>query len=264
VIHEPSHLRLQDLREAYDARLLEAMYEHVLEPSFAADELDPLDSIAAGLCAAGDPLTLAAVAVEGDAALGGLIGELYRRSGVLLIAYLAVSPDHRGRGIGSRLLAEAAAGWYHELDVALALGEVHDPRHYAAIEGPGALARLRLYGRLGARLLDMPFVQPALSPERRRVPQMLLLAFHVAPSSLAAGVEPPSLEPTRVRTFIRDYYTAAEGGVPAAEDVEYARLESCLTRPIRLLSVAELEAVSTSLHPTIAGLGQRSIQRRPE
>jgi GNAT superfamily N-acetyltransferase len=243
-LNEPRHIRLHDLRRAYDPDLLAHVYHAVLEPSFSIEELDPLDSIAEALADDGDPLTLAVVALDGDTAVGALVGELYRSSAVLLIAYLAVRPEAHGRGIGSWLLSSVGQQWYRDLDVALAVAEVHDPRHYGVTEGPQAAERLRFYGRRGGRLLQMPFIQPALGPDRQRVRHMLLLASHVAPRALAPSLGVPSLDPVRIRTFVRDYYASAEGRVPPPDDNEYRWLESFLQRPIPLLRMDELGKVA--------------------
>jgi GNAT superfamily N-acetyltransferase len=243
-VSKPPDIRLHDLRKTYDAHLLAQLYHDVLEPSFSIEELDPIESIAEALSDTRDPETLAAVAVVGDTAIGGLVGEFYRRPAVLLIAYVAVRPDVRGRGVGSLLLSQVGPQWYRDLDVALAVAEVHDPRHYGTTEGPGAGERLRFYDRLGGRILGMPFVQPALGRDRRRVRHMLLLAVHVASSALASKGAEPSLDPARIRMFVSDYYASSEGRVPPEGDQQYRWLQSFLQQPIALLDVGRLHEVA--------------------
>lgn len=214
----------RDLRAEPDAAVLERFHRDVLAPSFEPAELDPLDVIAEGLRATGPRRTSALVAVgpSGDV-LGGVVGELYEPEQVLLLAYLAVRPDLRGRGIGTALLHRAAASWYGP-GVALAVGEVHDPGRWPE-EGDAAAGRLRLYAQVGARLLDVPFVQPALGPGRPRIDGFLLLAFHLAAEAGLGDGVPSGL----LSRFVRAYYEREEGVRPPY-DPELASLLELIER----------------------------------
>jgi GNAT superfamily N-acetyltransferase len=210
-----SSVRFQDLRSDYDEELLYRFYTQVLEPSFARDELEPVEMIAAGLRGEGDADVLAAVCLDaGGEPLGGLIAERDSRTNVLLLSYIAVRPEARGRGIATQLMKRVAAEWYRHPDVLLALAEVHDPRHFAGVLGEDSLGRLRLYERLGARLLAVPFVQPALSEGRERVPGFLLLVFHADPQVCVERDGTTGVRAEIVADFIRRYYESAEGASP--------------------------------------------------
>src|SRR4051812_7003385 len=104
--HAAAAVGIRDMRRDFDAGLLERAYEEILRPSFDADELEPLGAICHALRTDAEPLTLAAVAVIRDLPVGMIIAEHYRDSGVLLLAYLAVRPVDRGRGVGGRMLSE--------------------------------------------------------------------------------------------------------------------------------------------------------------
>jgi hypothetical protein len=169
--------------------------------------------------------------------LGGLIADLDRDAQVLLLSYAAVRPDRRGQGIGSFLFQDVAGRWYREADIPLAIAEVHDPRHWT--DDGDAGPRLRLYDRLGARVLDLPFIQPALSSRTKRVPGFFLLAFHVDPAILRRqdGVE--GIPSALIARFVTNYFEDCEG-ISAPYDQE---LTSLLTE-IQQAEVVELVPVS--------------------
>lgn len=152
-------IEVRDLRADPDRSLLVGLYDEVFVPSFQPDELDPLEAFEDGLTIDREPRLSVAVAVEADGTVvGGLGADRFTSCGVLLLGYLAVRPDRRGRGVGTFLLDAVGAEWYRDPAVVLALGELHDPRHEWDLPGEDALGRLRFYGRVGARLLAVPFV----------------------------------------------------------------------------------------------------------
>lgn len=236
-----------DLGTEPDLGLLERLHRDVLVPSFSVDELDSVEVMARGLRGGGPTQVLALAALGRDgSALGVVVGEVYNREHVLLLAYLAVRPGLRGRGIGTALLANAGAAWYANSDVRLAVGEAHDPRRWPQVEGEDALSRLRFYGRFGARVLDLPFVQPALGSGRARIGGFLLLVFHVDPS-----VEVPCDGATCVRAdlvgrFVRHYYEAEEDVHPPYDD-QLARLLGFIDArtAISLLPIEQYDRVTS-------------------
>jgi GNAT superfamily N-acetyltransferase len=214
----------------------------VLAVSFSADELDDEKVFADGVRDGG---TLASVALGADGSvLGGAVAEVYADERVLLLAYLAVRPDLRGRGIGTRLMEHVAPRWYARPDVLLAVAEVHDPRPWANVDGEDPVARLGLYERMGARVLGVPFVQPALGPDRARVPGFLLLAFHVDPSVELRENGGSAIGADLVGRFVRRYYELAEGEPDPADAQLSALLARIEERPtIALLPISEYESV---------------------
>lgn len=208
---DASELVFQDLRREPGDRLLHRLHEDVFIQSFTADELDDVQTIADGLRGNGPTDVWVTAAVGGDGApVAGIVGELFRGTGVVLLSYLAVRPDLRGRGVGTRLMREVAGAWFARPDVLLAVGEVHDPRAWSGIADEDPIARLRMYGRLGALVLGMPFIQPALRDGAARVPGFLLLAFHVGPT-LRRGADDASVPAALISEFIRSYFTICEG-----------------------------------------------------
>jgi GNAT superfamily N-acetyltransferase len=210
----------RDLEVDHDDELVGRFHRDVLAVSFSADELDDAEIMARGLRGEDGTQVLASVALGGDGAvLGGAVAEVYAEEGVLLLAYLAVRPDVRGHGIGTAVMEHVAPRWYAHPAVRLAIGEVHDPRRWSDVAGEDPVSRLRLFERLGARVLDVPFVQPALAEGKPRVPGFLLLAFHVDDSVEREGAVPSAI----VGGFVRRYYELEEG-VDATSDAELAKL----------------------------------------
>jgi GNAT superfamily N-acetyltransferase len=199
----------------YDDAVAERFYREVLVASFDSNELDDFDRFRHGLLGKAEVPTVATVAFGRDAEiLGGIVGEIYASAETLLLAYLAVRPDIRSRGVGTALVRHAVPRWRKRSDVRLSVAEVHDPRRWLD-PGDAAEERLRFFDRVGARVLGMPFIQPALEPGRSRVSGFLLLVFD---SDLEHEV--PAAQVAR---FVRHYYAVAEGAEPPF-DPELAEL----------------------------------------
>lgn len=190
----------------------------MLEPNFAPAELVPLDELA-GLYATGTDQAFAAVALDGDQPVGALLADLFPASGVLLLSYLAVRADARGRGVGSALIRALVPSWQTRPGVRLILGEVEDPRFHSVSRFGDPVARLRLYGRLGAGLLAVPYVQPRVRAGEPRVRDMLLITF-------GEGERVPAAAPLR---FLEEYFAGCEGP-DVVDDAEYRALLATVER----------------------------------
>ena len=159
----------------------------------------PVMRIVVGLAAAGGH----------EHVIGGAAVEYYRRSGCALLTYLYVDDTggHRRRGLGRRLgsaAREACAGLgpMHAL-----LAEAEWPAHlpqppFAPDDVARAQARLGFFARLGARAIDVDYVQPALAPGQQPVPWLRLL---VIPGP--APVDDEALRAPLAR-FLDEFHTA--------------------------------------------------------
>ena len=242
---ESLDVTIRELRSQGDAELLEELYRNVLQPSFSVDELETLESMLSRLEAEDETTLLAAVAVDGAGnVVAGLVGELYPDVKVLLLGYVAVRPDVRRRGVGSQLILQVVPRWYARADVRLALGEVHDPRFWPQAPDEDAISRLRLYGRLGGRLLDVPFVQPALDAQRQRVRGFLLLVTYVDHTVSIERDGRTYIPADVVSEFIQSYFATVEDA-ERPYDLELAALVARTeARPqIALLGIDEYESI---------------------
>jgi len=115
---------------------------------------------------------------------GGAAIEYYCASGCALLTYLYVEDTggHRRRGLGRRLGVAARSACESIGPVHALLAEVEWPRRmpqppFAPDDVARAHARLRFFARIGARAVDIDYVQPALAPGQQPVPWLRLLAI---------------------------------------------------------------------------------------
>lgn len=203
--------------------LLGAFYRDLLAPTFPPAELFPLAALKEGTGSAPARTPVLLTLDGGDEAVAGVVGEWFPGSRTLLVAYLVVSPALRGHGMGSALLTEALPRWHRAYGPLALVAEVEDPRVYRPSNGSDPAARVRLYARLGAELLDLRYVQPEVQPGCGRVRDLLLIASRSHSSAATSGELPAPL----VATFLHEYYRRAEG--EAYADAEFGQLAAGLS-----------------------------------
>lgn len=205
---------------------VDELYTEILAPSFPVDEISPLEDFRR-LPGSGYGSVIVALD-DDDTVLGGAVGEWDADPGVWLLAWLAVREGHRGGGIGGPLLDAALGEWRVRNGPCLVLAEVEDPaKHIGNVAHGDPKARLRFYLRRGARILDLPYFQAALGPEKSRVRDLHLIVLHADPKF--AGAEPNTLDPAPLRSYIELYQRQCEGAV--ATDEEATTLWQALDRP---------------------------------
>ncbi|WP_051681752.1 hypothetical protein [Cellulomonas sp. HZM] len=200
--------RTLDIVPLTTTKALAQVHEEVLVPSFPAKEIEPLDELARELGRS----VFGVAAVGDDGALhGAALAHWSARTGVLLLAHLAVAPGGRGGGVGGLLLEGALDRWCDELDPWLVLAEVEDPqRHGGGDPAHGDPAkRLRFYGKHGARRLPFPYFQPDVGGGR--VDDVLLMALRVADDEREG--DDWMLPAIPLHQFLVDQLTHAEGQV---------------------------------------------------
>jgi GNAT superfamily N-acetyltransferase len=201
-------------------KLLGEVHEQILKPAFPSNEMTPL-GVLQQMWAGTPPRLAVHVALDSRRQpVGCAVAQWFPRSATLLFTYLAVRANWRGGGIGTSLVTRAVQDWAATYRPALVVAEVEDPRVYPCTPDQDPQARLRLYARLGARLLELRYVQPEINPDAGRVPDLLLL---VAQECSAGVVAAPSgivgVPAAVVLTFLDEYYRDYEG--EAHRDTEF-------------------------------------------
>jgi predicted N-acetyltransferase YhbS len=222
--------------DAADDQQVADFYGRVLAPNFPADELETSENIAEGL-KSGETTALVARNPDG-AIVGGAVGDLFPRSGVLLLSYLAVAAGGRGTGIGGLLMRALTDRWSSKYSPPLLVMEVEDPRYHHASPAFGdPVARVRFYERLGVRALPVPYFQPALVPGLQRVPHLMLMVF--GGTDVPPGTD--RVDGKLVELFLTEYIEGCEGPV-RPDDAPAQRLLAACRRPggLPLLRVSEL------------------------
>jgi GNAT superfamily N-acetyltransferase len=215
-------LRIIDSTEVAPAQL-EAFYDEILTPSFDSAELEDRTELLDAL-ADPDSATRGAIAFDATGLIGGgIVGDWFADSSVMLISYLAARPGFRGHGVGKQLIREILPAWASRFGALLIVAEVEDPRFYQVDEQHGdPEARLRFYAGLGAKIVDLPYFQPALSAEQPRVRHLFLMVLTTDQS--VARVD-NSIDAATLTRFIDEYLAGTEGDV---DDKEVRRLREAL------------------------------------
>ncbi len=214
---------------------LVSVYEKLLSPNFPDDELITLDEFLGGVASGSST-----VHVVGDPSDPTAVGvfERFEDSPAVLLSYFATRVDQRGRGVGSALLRGLLDAIGEDPDVSVVLAEVEHPSHHAAHDFHGLPdARLAFYGRIGARILDVPYFQAPVRDGGRPVFGMLLLVLDPA------------------GRWVRDGALVPEAGVGAVLASLYRGVEPELvgsvlegsSGPIHLFSVDQLAQVPVHL-----------------
>ena len=200
---------------------------------------------------------LAAVDPGSGELLGGIVFEHYRASRCGLLTYLVIRPEHRRQGHSRRLARRALEILRAEADAVgeplhAVFAEAENPKIVEEHDGGVAAKRLDAFSRLGARWIDIPYVQPQLQGGSARSRHLLLLAMNTADE----GAD--HLDGRVVRDFLHEFYRALGVEKPDA-DADFAAMATAL-RPPRLrleslpsawhgeLPILDLEEVSVCLH----------------
>lgn len=193
------------------------VYDSILVRSFQPDEL--VDKAAFM-----HHTTWGEVLLTEDAegvATGAAVADHHPPTGVSVLEYLAISPEHRGTGAGSALLEAAVARWTELVNPGALLAEIERPdAHDAAGQFGDPTRRLAFYDRHGFRALALPYFQPALTPEQQPVPDLILGVLVFDPSWVSADgsrfLEGARLEQVLAERIPADEHPSAREALLAA------------------------------------------------
>lgn len=209
-----------------DIDLLKKFYDHCLVPEFPnPDERDSFENIRESLHRKEDGWFgknnyHVVVVLDDDKPVGGAIADYLVEPNAGAIEYLVIRPDYRGMALGGRLLEYTERLLHRDAHTSRRplldwiVAEIDDPYVTPAPTNRfDPFTRARLWHNWGYRMLDFPYVQPALSPDKSAVHSLLLMAKTSSPRLTE------SVPSTDVRTFIREYLRWGMG-IAVAEDNE--------------------------------------------
>lgn len=225
-----------------DPVLVARLHGSMLVPNFPDSELITAEELVADV-AAGTSTVRVVGAPEDPLAIAVL--ESYETSPAVLLGYFATRADQRGRGIGSALLTGLLAGIAAgEPEVSVVLAEVEHPGYHPVhpVHGDPA-ARLRFYGRLGGRILEVPYAQPPVAADSDPVYGMLLLVL--APPARYLHEDRLLPEAGLAGALAEMMAGADPSRLPVAEALAAARDP----RGTRLIPVADLASAPLVLGP---------------
>ena len=217
-----------------DLTLLQRFYSECLIPAFPdPDERDSLETIEEYLrqeqCGA-----LAAkryhviVAANRDVPVAGSVSNYLSEPNAGVIEFLLVDPAQRRTGLATRLreftertLAADAQRSGHP--IGWVVGEIDDPfRTPRSPAGFDPFSRAWIWHRWGYRMLDFPYIQPALSGEQSAVETLLLMAKTYAPEFAR------SIPAHHVLTLLREYLRWGMGIATPDEDPAFTAMSNYL------------------------------------
>jgi GNAT superfamily N-acetyltransferase len=207
----PTFHELRFTRKA-DIDLLKRFYDDCFIPGFPnPDERDSLEHIKGELDRKedggfGENNYHVIVVLDGDKPIGGAISDYLFEPNAGVIEYLIIQPDYRGMGLATQVLEHSERLLHQDADSSRGrpldwiVGEMDDP--YATLEPTDRFdpfIRARLWHNWGYRMLDFPYVQPALSSDKSAVHTLLLMAKTCSPRFT------DSVPSADVRSFLCEY-----------------------------------------------------------
>ena len=178
-------------------------------------------------------VALQADGVAASSVLGGIVFEYYPASRCGLLTYLVVDRAQRRRGLARRLISTAIGILNHDAQQQSStlrgvFAEAEDPAKVSAEDAAmSPRERVTALMRLGARWIDIPYVQPALDGGSGRCRHLLLLAFD------HDGTQPEGIQGSVVKGFLYEFYQALGIERPDA-DADYVAISRRLDATLPL------------------------------
>ena len=158
---------------------------------------------------------------------GGMVVEYYFSSNAVLITYIAVGSDNRKKGEASLLLKQGVSEILDIIEEAVdkkpaaVFFEVNNPNKINADQDSiNPWGRLRFFEKLGAKLIDIPYVQPSLGGNRNRVANLFLCCLPINDASSAISSE-------TITRFLFSFYKAL-GVEEPQKDLEFQAMAKAI------------------------------------
>lgn len=194
--------------------LFDRFYHEVLEQSFPSEELEDIQAVRDAYHRPEGRVSSLIALYDGEP-VGGALGDYYPAGNVVLLSYLAMRADWRGKGLGAALLGRAVGEWQESAAPTVVVAEVEDPRHRTGGPYMDSAARLRFYERAGAKLVPIAYFQPSVGHGSPRVRGMFLICLDSWRQTVPRDA---------ILAFLDEYMELAEGAQARLADPEYLAL----------------------------------------
>jgi GNAT superfamily N-acetyltransferase len=231
----PTFRELRATRQA-DIDLLKRFYRDCFEPEFPdPDERESFETIVnylrlkeTGWYGKNNYHVVLAF-VDGEL-IGGAIADYLDEPNAGVIEYLVIQPEHRGSGVGRRLLEHTERLLHDDADVTRArlldwiVAELDDPYLTPRRKnGFDPFTRVHVWGSWGYRLLDFPYKQPALGGGKKPVTTLMLTT-----KTCSTRFDPPHSDREGPKTRSGDQNGNPGDGAQRANSIPSADLETLL------------------------------------
>lgn len=141
---------------------------------------------------------------------GGLIADWYEKSKSIHLTYLIIDNKFRGKGIANILINDGVnmiKDWiknYRQIEIRNVFFESNNPE-LTENDNFDPYKRLEIFSKLGAKWINIPYIQPALDPNKEAVNNLLLLTF---PQFNADRSKIPASE---IAAFLTEFYAGLGG-----------------------------------------------------
>jgi GNAT superfamily N-acetyltransferase len=196
---------------------------------------------------------------EKPAVTGGLIADWYATSRCIHLIYLIVDPGSRKKGLGRKLITDGVA-WMKEWIKNERATEIRNVFFESNIpwktkkenDNFDAVTRLTIFSNLGARLIDIPYVQPALDPAKKSVDNLFLLSFT---RFNALG---DTIAPGEILAFLYDLYSGL-GIADPHNNEDFKKMKAALEKPGPADNPVQLLPIPTQLESPSFGFNKVSV-----
>ena len=136
--------------------------------------------------------------------ISGLIAEYYPSCRCLLYTYIVVNDSDRGKGIARKMMTNQGLNGILKIiksetghDILAIFFESNNPSmtHYDSFD---SVERLLIFKRLGAKFIDIPYVQPSLGTGKSKVNNLLLFTLPIDNHDI--------VETEIIISFLRSFY----------------------------------------------------------
>lgn len=157
---------------------------------------------------------------------GGMVVEFYYSCKSVLLTYIVVNKAYRGKGIAKMLLTdgiEQISKLIQEnahVNINAIFFESNNPK-LTDFDSFDPVIRLQIFKSLGAKYIDIPYVQPSLGTGKEKVKNLFLFTLPLPDRSLIY------LETQIIRNFLKSFYIELGTAIPE-KDTDFREMISAI------------------------------------